>query len=529
MRGSALIDDARGAVNAAAPRAILGLLRALAWPLAAALLAAWHFASFPWRDHPLATDVRHFLYFAQQTAAGALPHADFFDNKTALATFLGAGLYRLGDAMGVEPLHAVRLGYLALATLAATLAFVVHRTIGGGRVACGAFALAFHCGFWLLGLLPSIGNVPKLGMATFATAAALCAHHRAWTAAGVLSGLSALDWQVGALAALGVLAAAGLRPSRERPAALARVVLGGALAALPVLALYGARGALGPLFRQTVAASLSRGAATQSLAFARDEWARRWQVVSSGTEGHTGLLLIAALGVPAYWLWLRSPRGRAMRGLASVLGVYHLGVLAFSSWDFQVYGDLFALLHTACFFAALAAGEAYLTLAAHVPGSRGKTMSPLLAALACLVWSRPWVDRGTLRVPGIAGTEVTLAAQREVAARLAPLLARSTTAVRGASEQLFLTHTRNPLPFVVWNPAVYTYFRRGPDEERTETLARLMDEAGIERLVCVRDSPRCGGLVAWERVHTVGHTPGYAVDVYERRGPGGPTPRNPGP
>jgi hypothetical protein len=528
MRGSALIDDARGPVNAAggaAPRVILGLLRAFAWPLAAALLAAWHFASFPWREHPLATDVRHFLYFAQQTAAGALPHVDFFDNKTALATFLGAALYRLGDVLSVEPLHAVRLGYLGLAALAATLAFLVHRTIGGGSVACGAFAVAFHCGFWLLGLLPSIGNVPKLGMAVFAAASALCAHRRAWIAAGVLSGLSALDWQVGVLAALGALAAASLSRAGERKSALGRVALGGVLTALPVLAVYGARGALGPLFRQTVEASLSRGAATQAMAFARDEWARRWQVVASGTEGHTWLVAVAALGVPAYLLWLRSPRADAMRGFAAALGVYHFGVVAFSVWDFQVYGDLFALLHTFCFFAALATGEAYLLLSARLPAR----VAMAVAALACVAVGRPWVDRGPLRVPGLAAAEVTLAAQRAVAARLAPLLARPTTAVRGASEQLFLTGTRNPLPFVVWNPAVYSYFRRGPEEDRTQTLARLMDEARIDRLVCVRDSPRCGGLVGWERTQTVGDTPGYAVDVYERVRPLEPTPRSPAP
>ena len=92
--------------------AILAPLRRTAWLAAAALVAAWHFASFPWREHPLATDVRHFLYFAQQTAGGALPHVDFFDNKTQLATFLGAGLYRLGASLGVDPLYAIRWGYL---------------------------------------------------------------------------------------------------------------------------------------------------------------------------------------------------------------------------------------------------------------------------------------------------------------------------------------------------------------------------------------------------------------------------------
>jgi hypothetical protein len=346
-------------------------------------------------------------------------------------------------------------------------------------------------------------------------------------AAGLLGGLSALDWQVGALAGLGAVIAAALRPSGERKGAVGRVVLGGALAALPLLALYAARGGLGPLFRQTVLASASRGAATQAVVFARDEWARRWQVAASGTEGHTWLLAVAAVGVPVYlaW-WMRSPRARAARELAAALGVYHFGVLAFSAWDFQVYGDLFALLHTACFFAAVAAGEAFLALG-HTPLARGRARA-VLAVLVCLAVARPWVDRASLRAPGIAAAPVTLEAQHEVAARLRPLLARGTTGVRGASEQLFLTGTRNPLPFVVWNPAVYSYFRR-PGEGRAETQARLMDEARLERLVCPSDSSRCGGLAGWRLAETVGRAPGYAVDVYERTADPAATPRTPAP
>ena len=506
-------------------RAILASLRRFAWPLAAAVAAAWHFASFPWREHPLATDVRYFLYFAQQTAGGALPHVDFFDNKTQLATFLGAGLYRLGDALGVDPLHAIRGGYLALAAAAATLAFVAHRTLAGGAAAAGALAVALHCGFWLLGLLPCIGNVPKLGMAAFATASALAAHRRAWIAAGWLGAMSAFDWQIGALAALGAIAAALTGPAGERSRAAARVVFGGALAALPVVLFYAARDALGPLFRQTVVASFFRGAATREAALLPGEWARRWQVIASGTEGHTWLVVLAALGVPAYLLWLRSPRAQALRGLAAALGVYHVGVLAFSLRDFQLFGDLFLLLHTACFFAAVAAGEAYVWLAARL-GTGRRVVAAAVAAAACLAIARPWVDRGALRVPGLVSPDVTVATQRAVAAQLAPLLARPTTAVRSASEQLFLAAKRNPLPFVVWNAAVYSYFRRGPQEDRTQALERLQDEAGVTHLVCDHPSQPCAGLASYELVETVGQPSTYAVDVYARRGP---TPRSPAP
>jgi hypothetical protein len=321
----------------------------------------------------------------------------------------------------------------------------------------------------------------------------------------------------------GALAASALRPPGERRHAAAGVTAGAALASLPVAALYASRGGMGVLYRQVVEASLFRGAATRAQSDGGGEWARRLQVIAAGTEGHTWLLAVALAGLAVFTLWMRTPRVEGTREMAAALAVYHYGILAFSLRDFQVYGDLFALLHTAAFFGAVAAGEIYLWLRRQVRTSR---LAPVAALLACVAIGRPWVDRGALRVPGLAGSPLTLAGQGAAAAALHPRLAPSTTAVLGASELLFLDGKRNPLPFVVWNPAVYSYFRRGPDEDRTQTLARLMDEAGIERLVCVRDSPRCGGLLAWERVMTVGGTPGYAVDVYERRAPGGTTPRN---
>ena len=230
--------------------------------------------------------------------------------------------------------------------------------------------------------------------------------------------------------------------------------------------------------------------------------------------------------MPAYLLWLRSPRAQALRGLAAALGVYHVGVVAFSLRDFQLYGDLFLLLHTACFFGAVAAGEAYLWLAARL-GTARQALAAAVAVAACLAIARPWVDRGTLRAPGLVSPDMTVETQRAVAAQLASLLARPTTAVRSASEQLFLSGKRNPLPFVVWNAAVYSYFRRGPEEDRTQALERLHEEAGVTQLVCDHPSLRCAGLASYELVETVGQPSVYAVDVYARRA--GAIPRSPAP
>ena len=71
--------------------------------------------------------MRFFLYFAWQVTEGAVPHLHLFDNKTQLATFLGALLHGLGSALGVEPLYAIRAGYLALAALGGVLTFFVFR------------------------------------------------------------------------------------------------------------------------------------------------------------------------------------------------------------------------------------------------------------------------------------------------------------------------------------------------------------------------------------------------------------------
>jgi hypothetical protein len=488
--------------------------RTLLWTTAAFLAAAVHFASFDTPDRPLVTDVRYFTYFAQRTAAGALPHRDFFENKTPLAIFLGAALHRGGAALGVEPLHAIRLGYLGLAALAAALSFAVHRTLGRGRLACGAFALALHCGFWLLGLLPATGNVSKLAMAAAASAVALCVQRRAWAAAGACGALAALDWQIGALAVAGALAAAWCRPAGERRRAGVRVIAGAGAVALPFAAVYAVSGGLGALWRQTVAAALAGGTARRADPAAAAEWARRWHVITTGTEGHTALLALALAGLAVYAWWLRAARAAGTLEMAAALGVYHYGLVAFTLLDFQLYGDLFALLHSACFFAAVALGQAYLRVPALAP-PRARTAA-VTAAVVCVIVARPWVDRASLRVPGTPPA-LTLGAQRQVARGLEPILHRPDTGVLGATELLFLSGAKNALPFHVWNAAAYRVFRRGGEAPGT-ALARLLDAHGVQRLVCDRGYPACAGLAAFAPAAPVGDAV-YAVEVYERRSP----------
>ena len=97
----------------------------------ALLILVVHFASFDIIETPLVTDVRYYVYFAWQVAEGAVPHVDFFGNKTQLAVLLGAAMMTLGSAFG-DPLVALRVGFLCVAAATGLLSFVIHRRLGRG-------------------------------------------------------------------------------------------------------------------------------------------------------------------------------------------------------------------------------------------------------------------------------------------------------------------------------------------------------------------------------------------------------------
>ena len=154
----------------------------------ALLLCILHFSSFDYRNAPLVTDARYYVYFAWRINEGDVLHADLFDNKTQLTSYAGALLYALGDGLGVDPLMAIRLGYLALSALGGMLVFVAFRRLAGS--VAGLLALLAYTSFGFLGLMASIGNLPKLWMPIAASAAALLVHRSRWFWAGLAGGLS---------------------------------------------------------------------------------------------------------------------------------------------------------------------------------------------------------------------------------------------------------------------------------------------------------------------------------------------------
>jgi hypothetical protein len=439
---------------------------------AIALLSA-HFFSLPWTSHAIVTDVRHYLYFAQRVADGQVPYCDFFDIKTPLATAVGAVLLRAGAAFGADGLLVLRAGFLAVATAVSVLAFLLHRRLGA-TAGSGWLGVAPLVGFSLLGLLPAVGNVPKLFLAGAALGAALALDRARWRVAGAAAAVAFLDWQVGLLVLLAA-AATAIADGRGRRTALIDLGVGFGAVAAPAALVLAAAGALPDAFAQTVGAALFRGEASQGVHSLAEEWTRRLAVVRAGCPGEVWILALAPLGALRLAFCARAGPGvRAARFLLA----YHASVLAFSALDFQMYGDLFLLLHSAGFLAGAA-----LWPPRHWRSAPARAAGLLAVGLALLA-VRPWQSRRdfTLRA-ALGDPPVSLMEQRALARRLDALLGSARVAALGPSEFLFLAHRAPAGPLVVWTPATARFYRRSAEEPDQAVLARLLRESQIDRVL----------------------------------------------
>lgn len=455
------------------------------WLLGAVVLLGAHFASFDITRQPIVSDVRYFLYFAARTASGAVPHLDLFDNKTQLATFVGATLHRVAGLLHTDPLLTIRAGYLTFAALAGLLLFVVHRRLAAGDAARAFPALLPYCGFALLGALPSVGNLPKMLTVVFATVACLLVYRGRWILAGACTTLAFLDWQIGALALVALLVAI-VTERRQRLQRIGKVAFGSLLSLAPFLLYYSAHGALVPAFRQVVVATLAKG----SVALENPAPERLYRLISitrKGCDGQEWLLALGLIGLFLYPLWLRRRLSPEQRRLGIALAVYHYGIVLYSLLDFQMYGDLFILLHSLAFFSAVTAIEASDRILALIHRRGGSTARARLVILVLLTAAvRPSLARPVFVLPlppGNATHGATLADQRQVARDLEPLIAGRKLAFVDASELLFLTGRTNSLPFIYWNPASYAYYRASPDETSQETWERLVREVDPDAIV----------------------------------------------
>ena len=456
----------------------------LGWSLAALALSLVHFLSFDALAKPVLTDVRYFLYFAWRVAEGEAPHLDLFDPKTQLATMAGALLFRLGSALGVEELYAIRFGYLGFAALGAWLAFFLHRRLAKGSGAAGFAGALAVTAFGILGELPALGNVPKLLMSVCATGALVAIGGRRWVLAGALGSLAFLDWQIGAVVWVAAFVAAlafgadeesGSRPGRTRRGAAGRVVLGGALGLLPFVLYLAAKGALVESVDQAIASAFFRGS-VEADSWTLAEGLRLFFAASTGAaQSQAWLFWVSFGGVGVAIRRVVRPRGSGDRLVLVPALVLYAGVLGFNVIDLQARGDAFVVLHAMAFFLGLLAAEVVRGLEAWRP-----RWGALVALLVLALGARP----ASLRPDYVASwTKRTLDDQRELARILEKKVEGRTLAVVERCEYLFLLRRVNPLPFVYWNSASWGHYRVSPDESGPDTLRRFLASSGADAMI----------------------------------------------
>ena len=497
--------------------------------LLAVLLTLVHLARFDVAQGPIVTDVRFYVYFAARMADGAVPHRDFFDNKTQLATAAGSALVATARALGLDPLHTMRVGYLGLTGFAALLLFAIHRELRDGACIAGLLGMMCYLGFSLLGFLPAIGPLPKLLMGVCASAAALLAYRGWWMLSGFVGAVAFLDWQIGVLAGLAVFAAA-LCEREQRFARTARVVCGG-LAGLALACAYFAwKGALAVAYRQVVLTSLTRGETALAGKTFTQRIAQILGTIAVACPGQAWLAVLGIAGIVLYPILLVRHRGRPTQRLVIALGIFNGGIVAFSLTDYQAYGDLFALLASLAFFAGSALNEVFFALRAVLLGLAGgdtdrqrrfsdrAAVAALLVALVALRIGRPRLD---ITLPDkIARGATSLAQQQSVARKINAETAGLQVAFINCPEQMFLTGHANILPVGFWNRATHSYFRASSSERSPEALGRILAAAHPDAVLCATprveyDLQKSG---AFERLELHADSGGYKVVLLRRIG-----------
>lgn len=431
------------------------------WLGLAVLLCLAHFARLYDPDQALLTDTRYYTFFGMQVAKGAVPHLDFFGNKTQLASLVAGASVWFGDLLGRGAVESIRVGSLAITACGGVLLFLLHRGLAQGRSIPGLLGLLPYLGLTYIGTLAASGCSPKLIMAVSATAAALAVARGRWIAAGVISALSPLDWQIGLFACFGVLAAAAMDLNSRR--ALIQCGAGIAAVAAVFVGYLVFNGALELMLAQTVGASFARGTEAGEPFF---NFAAIHRGLLMHCIGELWLVALGLLGALVFPFWLRSERFYEVRKPMVAIAVYHYGVVAFSCIDFQGSGDTMLLLHSVAFFAGIALVSMYL-IADWIRRNRNAGLAPpwLGAATVAivLVLTRPVVSNPVDLWTPDSPSSVTLQDQLSMARRLIPILENRSVLVLGPTEMLILGGFSPESNYVFWNEATkYEYARTHP-------------------------------------------------------------------
>jgi hypothetical protein len=192
----------------------------------------------------LTRDLALYAYGGQQFAEGVPPYVSVLNRAGPLAHMVPGFAAMLARGIGTDDLLTMRLVMMLLSVAAVWLTYLLGRDAFASRLA-GVAAAAGLLTFQGFVTYATGGPREKTTMLLLVVCALLAVVHRRWLWAGVAVALATLTWQpaffVGTAAAVVTVLAL---PWRRVPGALARFVLGGALATAVVTGYFVAVGAL---------------------------------------------------------------------------------------------------------------------------------------------------------------------------------------------------------------------------------------------------------------------------------------------
>jgi hypothetical protein len=357
--GALFLEWTQGLTNH--PTRLLEVRPAIAFGMVIIILAVFIF-----RTQRLALVERTFTgdqvfstYAHQTVARGAGPFEDFIILHPPLSYMVGGLAIRLGDALNVNPVVAVRTMHIIFFTASIGTLYFLGKNMSG-ESSVGILAVAI--GVWPIALGPiSVNGSEKFVMLLPMLIGMLFAQERRWVLSGFFVTLGALSWAAGFIFVAAILGTAFLQQEDSRWITLGKT-LAGILTANVLMAIYLlVKGTFRLFWQQFVVTTSSIVASELGFHTALNTYDRYGNFVSPRflrrvSELSISEWFIAVFGVLAVVLCLsilvRAFIKKELRSaqLAILLGT--VVVLVSAAFDFQATGDFLPLIPFLSLFCA---------------------------------------------------------------------------------------------------------------------------------------------------------------------------------
>ena len=393
-------------------------------------------------DHALTRDLGVYTYGGQRFLAGDPPYVGILNRAGPLAHVLpGIGI-GVGRLAGLTDVHAARAFFTLLSVACVCLVYVVVRDLTRSRAAAVVAAVAFLS---FQGFIDAATDGPreKTAMVLFLLAALLALVHRRWATCGVFVALGTLTWQpVFFVALVTVLVASVFIPER-RPAALMRVLVGGAATTALVMVYYVLEGALHTFLEGFVLINAQYTHQSNALTIPDRIWASLldgygaslWVILF----GFAAVLVLGIGSVRPAWR-TRETTPATYVGLAAATAV-GLGwsFIAFNAWP-----DLFEMLP----LAAIGVGGAAAWMVRRLDA---RTVVAVTAVVAAVGTTYAVVFSVSTRSQDLRAQQASVAAVLARGPHPATLLSVQ------SPEALVLAHRANPTPYQMFDNGFTAY------------------------------------------------------------------------